>query len=154
MQALFTVAVWAVESSFVQTITSPTLAVTLSGEKAKFLIVTVAAAVAPAVATVQGPPADDGDSAAADGLEPPADGLEAAAGGLEPAADAAGGVVAALAPQAARAIVTRRIMKVKVRLRMPWCLQGRLGRAVGAGAGQPKIRRSAAFGSRPGIVRR
>jgi hypothetical protein len=122
VQALFTVAVCAVESSFVQTITSPTLAVTLSGEKAKFLIVTVAAPVAPAAATVQNPAADDGDSAAADGLEPPADGLEAA-DGLEPAAEAAGDVVAALLPQAARAIVTRRTSKVKVRRRMPWCLQ-------------------------------
>jgi len=45
--------VWLMLSLFVQPITSPTLAVTGSGEKAKFLIVTLTVAAAPAAAGAQ-----------------------------------------------------------------------------------------------------
>jgi ribosomal protein S18 acetylase RimI-like enzyme len=115
VHALLTVAVWASESLFVQTITSPTLALTGSGENAKFLIETLTVAAVPAAATVQGAPADEAEAAADDGLDPAA---EAADDGLAPAAEAEGELVAALPPHAARAVVTITIKNVEPRRRM------------------------------------
>jgi hypothetical protein len=112
------VALWGALSSFFQATTSPTLAWTGCGVYAKFLIVTVAAAVAPAGAVAQAALVAGADEA----------GLPAATLGLAPelglaatlglAALLAAGLVVALPPQAARPAVARTIKRDRARRRI------------------------------------
>jgi hypothetical protein len=137
-----TVAVWPVESLFVQVIVSPTLAVTVAGLKAKLAMFT--ATVPAAWATAQPPPPAAADGASLAGA------WEAGAWEAGCDAGAADGAVVAVPPppQAAmRNIVPKKkVVRVRVRvigastLRARWslgCIDGY------AGIGRPVSSRAA-----------